>query len=319
MTNAPVAAIVDDVPTESAEAPVDPAQQEAAAREHLAATNRRLDALALRQHVREAQLAALAEQERTAQAEVGRTRDALAPYPDVRNRIRARILIAGSLPARHAMERDLESLQAQEQDAFQAHQAATAEAARVADEVRRERARLTEEGLEERAERCELEALAPALVAEMAAAHAAAGAALLERMQAQHAKHLSQVEAAEIALAEAKAAAEQHQAAASAALGQYPGAHLQARQAGLLPAEPPDKVEHLLAAYLHYIRALQSSGPFRELPVFDSIALPNVLGSLSPHGIRYALTADPAPLGRHILFVEQALATVQARRQRQHP
>jgi hypothetical protein len=54
------------------EEPVDLAQQGHAAREHLQATQRRLDALALRQHVREQRLVALAEQEHATQAEAQR-------------------------------------------------------------------------------------------------------------------------------------------------------------------------------------------------------------------------------------------------------
>lgn len=80
----------------AAEEPVDPAQQEAAARTHLGATRARLDALAQRVIEREERLTALAELHRIAAEAAERASVAAAAYPGDLATARARVLIAQS-------------------------------------------------------------------------------------------------------------------------------------------------------------------------------------------------------------------------------
>jgi hypothetical protein len=184
------------------------------------------------------------------------------------------------------MERDLEALQAQEQDAIQAHQAASAEALRVADEVRRARERLTLEALEEQAERFDLEALVPHLVAEVAAAHEAAGEATLHRLEAEHTDLDAARTAAQAALDAATAALEAHAAHVRGALASHPAVLARTEGGPLLPQRAA-RVERALESHLHTL-AILAEGPV-ETEMAGGVPLMYVLNFPGGPGLGFAL------------------------------
>jgi hypothetical protein len=286
MTNALAASTVDVAQAEAvaaapAEEPVDPVQLETSARAHLQATHVRLEALAERASAREQQLADLSERERRATLAALHATEATRVYPGARASAKARLLIAQSQPARSAVQRELDALDGQEQEALQAALVASEKSKRVAEETFKARESLAREALEERAEAEELSALLAPLQDQVVAAHHAVGTKLRDELEAERVQVAARLAAAEAQVAAERAALEALRTTARDRLADHPDVLNAAAGSELVPF-PAIPAAQVLAAFVGLLDAVQPLAGKGDLFVKAANAsLANVLGFAS--------------------------------------